>query len=183
VGERLNKGDRAEWKLVGSGSRRGTERRRRPYQWAAQLVYYGLAARTFAHLARCAAAIFLRSDADMVRLAEAETVVFAAPLAGCDLFRVFAHRFFCARLIRLRADADNVRRPFEFELPKAASAAVNRWTSCRALLSSFFKYPTTPDIFPIGSSSAGDCNLWAAISLCLASLSDVVSPHLTENRA
>ena len=31
-------------------------------------VYFFFAAFTFAHLARCAAAIFLRADADMVRL-------------------------------------------------------------------------------------------------------------------
>jgi hypothetical protein len=53
-------------------------------------------------------------------------------------------------LIRLRAEADKVCRPFEPELPKAASAAVNRLASCSALSSSFFKYPTTPDKFPIG---------------------------------
>jgi hypothetical protein len=55
----------------------------------------------------------------MVRFTGAETVVFDAPTAGCDPFRVLAHRAFCARLIRLRADADRVRRPFEPELPKA----------------------------------------------------------------
>jgi hypothetical protein len=52
---------------------------------------------TFAHLARCAAAIFLRADADMVRLVFILPVCFAALLA---------HRAFCARLIRLRAEAD-----------------------------------------------------------------------------
>jgi hypothetical protein len=55
---------------------------------------------TFAHLARCAAAIFLRADADMVRFG------FIFPTL---LFPVFAHRFFCAKLIFLRADADRVR--------------------------------------------------------------------------
>jgi hypothetical protein len=47
----------------------------------------------FAHLARCAAAIFLRADADISRFTGAEPVVFAAA-AGCDPFRVFAHRAF-----------------------------------------------------------------------------------------
>ena len=52
---------------------------------------------TLAHLFRCAAAIFRRADADIVRFAAAELVVFP--------FR-FPRRSFCARLIRLRADAD-----------------------------------------------------------------------------
>ncbi len=43
-----------------------------------------------------------------------------------------------------------MRRPFECELPKAVSAAVNRWTSCCALPSSIFNSPTTPDLFAIG---------------------------------
>jgi hypothetical protein len=47
-------------------------------------------ARTLAHRARCAAAIFLRADADIVRLPEAEAVA----AAGFDPFRAFAHRFF-----------------------------------------------------------------------------------------
>jgi hypothetical protein len=92
-----------------------------------------------------------RAHAQKVRFAGAEPVT---AFAGFDLFRASAHRFFCARLIRFRAEADNVRRPFEFELSKAASAAVKRWTSCCALLGSFFKCPTTPDKFPIGSPSA-----------------------------
>ncbi len=55
---------------------------------------------TFAHRVRGAAAIFLRADADMVRLG----------LIGTDWFfdALFAQRAFCARLIRLRADADTV---------------------------------------------------------------------------
>jgi hypothetical protein len=64
------------------------------------------AALTFAHLARCAAAIFLRADAEMVRFAGAEP---ATAFAGCDPFRAFAHRFFCAMLMRLRAEAERVR--------------------------------------------------------------------------
>ena len=93
-------------------------------------------ARNFAHLAREAAAILFLPAADILRLAGADPVT---AFAGCDPLRVFAHRAFCARLIRLRADADNIRCPFEPALPKAASAAVKRWTSCCALLSSFFK--------------------------------------------
>ena len=52
---------------------------------------------TRAHLARCAAAIFLRAATDMVRLGFG-----ARPFA-------FAHHAFCARLIRLRAEADRMR--------------------------------------------------------------------------
>jgi len=54
----------------------------------------------FAHLARWAAAIFLRAAADMVRLGFTAT----APLDDA----VFAHRAFCAMLIFLRAAADRV---------------------------------------------------------------------------
>ena len=58
-----------------------------------------------AHLARCAAAIFLRADADMVRFAGAEPVLFA----GCDSFRTLAHRAFCACAILRREAADTIR--------------------------------------------------------------------------
>ncbi len=95
------------------------------------------AALNFAQRARAAAAILFLPAAEIVRVRF--TGAEAVATAGFDPFRAFAHRFFCARLILLRADADNVRRPFEFELPKAASAAVKRWTSCCALSSSFFK--------------------------------------------
>src|SRR5437879_9199437 len=52
------------------------------------------AARIFAHLARSAAAIFLREDADIMRFGGAELVVFATAAAGCDCFRTLAHRAF-----------------------------------------------------------------------------------------
>ena len=116
-------------------------------------VFYAavfFAARTRAHRARCAAAILLRPAAEIVR------VGFVTGSGPCPL--ALAHRFFCARLMRLRASADRMRPPFECEFPKAASAALNRWTSCRALFSSFFKCPTAPDRFPIGSPSARNCN-------------------------
>jgi hypothetical protein len=48
---------------------------------------------SFAHLARCVAAIFLRADADISRFTGAEPGVFAAA-AGCDPVQVFAHRAF-----------------------------------------------------------------------------------------
>jgi hypothetical protein len=52
---------------------------------------------TFAHRARCAAAILFLPAADIVRLR-----------FGARTF-AFDHRVFSARLIRLRAEADNVR--------------------------------------------------------------------------
>ena len=57
-------------------------------------AYFFFPALNFAHLARCAAAIFLRADADIVRFGFG-----ARPFA-------FAQRARCARLIRLRADAE-----------------------------------------------------------------------------
>ena len=55
---------------------------------------YAFAALTFAHRARCAAAIFLRAEADRVRLIGAEPVVFAAPAPGFDPAFTFAHLAF-----------------------------------------------------------------------------------------
>ena len=62
----------------------------------------------FAQRALCAAAIFLRADADMVGLTGADPVVFAAAAAGCDPFRAFAHRAFCAVAIFRRDAADMI---------------------------------------------------------------------------
>jgi hypothetical protein len=56
---------------------------------------------TFAHLARCAAAIFLRDAADIVRLAGVGL--------GADF--TFAHRALCARAMRRRAAAETMRLP------------------------------------------------------------------------
>ena len=106
------------------------------YSRTASYAAFFSPALAFAQRARCAAAILLRPAAEIVRL-------------GFDPFRAIAHRFFCARLIRFRAEADNVRCPFKLELPNAASAAVNRWTSCCALFNSFFNCPATPDKFPL----------------------------------
>ena len=64
---------------------------------AAKPAYFFFAAFNFAQRALCAAAIFLRADADMVRLG-----------LGPSTF-AFAQRAFCARLIRLRAKADTPR--------------------------------------------------------------------------
>jgi hypothetical protein len=66
---------------------------------------YAALAFTLAHRARCAAAIFRRPAAEILRLG------FAAlgwPLAAAR----FAHRAFCARLILLRPAAERTRLGF-----------------------------------------------------------------------
>jgi hypothetical protein len=73
------------------------------------LIPYFFAARIFAHLFRCAAAIFLRAEADIVCFTGAALVVFAAPAAGCDPFRARAHLAFCASAIFRREAADMIR--------------------------------------------------------------------------
>ncbi|SRR6266567_4865189 len=65
-----------------------------------------LPAFTRAHRARCAAAIFLRADADMVRLAGAEPVT---AFVGSDSFPALAHRARCASAIFRREAADTIR--------------------------------------------------------------------------
>jgi hypothetical protein len=83
-----------------------------------------LPALTFAHLALCAAAILLRADADMVRLAGAELEVFAA--ARCAPFRVFAHLALCACAIFRREAADIIRFgwfPFR-DVPEPSSDSI-----------------------------------------------------------
>jgi hypothetical protein len=70
-------------------------------------VYFFFPAFTLARRARCAAAIFLRAAADMVRLAGAEADVFAA--AGFDPAFTFAHLAFCARAFFRREAADIIR--------------------------------------------------------------------------
>jgi len=61
---------------------------------------------TFAHRSRCAAAIFLLADADIVRLAGAERVT---AFAGCDPFRPLAHLALCASAIFRREAAEIIR--------------------------------------------------------------------------
>ena len=85
---------------------------------------------TFAHLARCAAAIRF--------LPTAEIVCFGLAV------RCFAQRAFCARLIFRFPAADIVRdAPFELPLPKAASASSMRWSCFCASSRSFFNCWTT----------------------------------------
>ena len=73
------------------------------------VVYFLFAFFHFAQRLRCAAAILLRADADMVRFTPAEPVVFAAAVAGCEPFRTFFHLAFCARAILRRELADMMR--------------------------------------------------------------------------
>jgi len=95
---------------------------------------------TFAHLARCAAAIFRRTDRDIVRFTGAAPVVFAA-WAGCDSFRTLAHLAFCACAILRREAADMIRvgwfalvwRLLPLTLPRTERAA----STC---LSSFTRF-------------------------------------------
>jgi len=75
---------------------------------------------SFAHLARWNAAIFLRADADMVRL--------GLTVLAWSLALLFAYRAFCAALILLRAAAERVRLGFvakrpPFNLPRTERAA------------------------------------------------------------
>jgi len=64
--------------------------------------------RRTAHLFFCAAAIFLRSEADMVRFAFTVPVVFATNV-GLDPPCSFAHRAFCASAILRREAAEMIR--------------------------------------------------------------------------
>ena len=63
---------------------------------------------TLVHLARCAAAIFRRAEADIVRLASLGTF--------CPL--TFAQRAFCAATMRARPLADILRRGLIPLLPR-----------------------------------------------------------------
>ena len=73
------------------------------------LIPYFFAARIFAHLFRCAAAIFLRAEADIVCFTGVEPAVLATPAAGFDPLRTFAHRAFCASAIFRREAAEIIR--------------------------------------------------------------------------
>ena len=77
----------------------------------------------FAHLALCAAAIFLRAAAESLRFAFVGTTFPSVP-AFADL--TLAQRALWAAAILPRADAESFRGPvpFAYVLPKAASAAL-----------------------------------------------------------
>jgi hypothetical protein len=72
-------------------------------------VRFGTRYVAFAHRARCAAAIFLRADADMVCFTGAEPVVFAIATTGCDSFLALAHLALWACAILRRDAADIIR--------------------------------------------------------------------------
>jgi hypothetical protein len=76
---------------------------------ATKPAYFFSAVFTFAHRARCAAAIFLRADADMVRFTGAGPVVLVAPSAGCDPLPALAHLALCACAIFRREASDTMR--------------------------------------------------------------------------
>ncbi len=113
----------------------------------------------FAHRARWAAAIFRRPDADSVRFAGAEPVLFA----GCDPFLTLAHRARCACAILRRATADTIRvgrvplrdtpEPFKDSITEVAWSSFST-SACARLRSA---HPpssgreTMPPIFNAGS--------------------------------
>jgi hypothetical protein len=106
---------------------------------------------TFAHLALCAAAIFLRAAAESVRLRRTGAA-FAVP-------RNFAHRALWAAAILARAAADSFRVPvpFAYAWPKAASAAPIPRSSVVNRSCSFFSRRTTPVRLSIEFPLGRDC--------------------------
>src|ERR1700756_979230 len=111
------------------------------------------AAFTFAHRARCAAAILLRALADIVRFLGMATTFSFSPLAF-----TFAQRALCAAAIRALPAADILPRravPFRYAAPKADSAAPIASTSLLNRSCSFFNICTTPPRFVIESPSRG----------------------------
>jgi len=93
---------------------------------------------TFAHRALCAAAIFLRADAESFRFPRIGTA-FAVS-------RTFAHRARWAAAILARADWDNIRVvvPLVYVFPNAASAAPMPRSSLVNRSCSLFNRRTTP---------------------------------------
>jgi len=111
------------------------------------------AAFTFAHRARCAAAIRLRALADIVRLLGIVTTFSFLPLAF-----TFAQRALCAAAILALPVAEILpRRPvlFPYAAPKADSAAPIALTSLLNRSCSFFNICTTPPRFVIESPLRG----------------------------
>ena len=99
----------------------------------------------FTHLARCAAAIFLRADADIVRLG------FAVPALPSEA--LFAHRAFCARLIFLRPAAEIVR----FTLGLIRGATVR---AVRALIAASIRLRSSCNSLTIPSIDMGGIVAW-----------------------
>jgi hypothetical protein len=111
------------------------------------------AAFTFAHRARCAAAIFLRAAADSVRFFGIVMTL------GLALFAfTFAHRaFWAAAILALPADdiVPRVLLCFPYVAPKADNAAAIALTSLVKRSCSFFKILTAPFRLVIKSPSRG----------------------------
>jgi hypothetical protein len=78
--------------------------------------------RILAHRAFCAAAIFRRAAADIVRLAGAESADFATTAIGCDCARRPAHLARCASAIFRREAAEIIRFGWDVWLGTAAPA-------------------------------------------------------------
>jgi hypothetical protein len=110
-----------------------------------------LPAFTLAHRALCAAAIFLRADAESVRFRGIGTT-FAVS-------RTFAHRARWAAAILVRVDADSFLVPFPllYAVPKAASAAPMPRSSLVNRSCSFFNRRITPAKLDIEFPLARDC--------------------------
>src|SRR5262249_25288857 len=91
------------------------------------------AALTFAHLARCAAAILFRAAGDSVRFFEVVGLLCAFPFT-------LAHRALCAAAIRSLAAAESVLVPVcLLPAPSSAASAASNCATCLAALSrSFF---------------------------------------------
>lgn len=101
-----------------------------------------LAAFTFAHRARCAAAILLRALADIVRFLGIVTTFASPPFAF-----TLAQRALWAAAILARPAADIPPRravPFPYVVPKAESAAPTAFISLLSRSCCFFNIFTTP---------------------------------------
>jgi hypothetical protein len=96
--------------------------------WLRSFRSYFLPALTFAHLARCAAAILLLPAAEILCLAGADPVDFATTV-GC-VFRRLAHRAFCASAILRREAADMIRFGRLVPVPFKDSIAEIIWFNC-----------------------------------------------------
>jgi hypothetical protein len=111
------------------------------------------AAFTFAHRARCAAAILLRALADIVRFLGIVTTFASSPFAF-----TFAQRALWAAAILALPAAEIAPRgdvPLPYAAPKAESAALIAFTSLVNRSCSFFNICTTLPKFGIESPSRG----------------------------
>ena len=123
---------------------------RQTTSWLQELFF---AALTFAHRARCAAAILFRAEADSVRFLDIEMALRLLLFA-----LTFAQRAFSAAEILALPAADILPRfplPFAYVVPKAESAAAIALTSLVNRACSFLNVLTTPFRLIIKSPSRG----------------------------